>query len=79
MFLSQGFRVRTSDENSDEAESEAYEYFDKNIRPFPRGNNEKIDTNKGGFQNNDVDAFRHAYASGVFTEYKSLKDYFWPT
>ena len=53
---------------SDEAESEAYDYFDKNIRSLLRGNDGKIDTNKGGFQNNDVDAFRHAYVSGVFTQ-----------
>ncbi len=53
---------------SDEAELEAYEYFDKNIRPLPKGNDGRIDTNQRGFHNNDVDAFRHAYVSGVFTQ-----------
>jgi hypothetical protein len=52
----------------DEAEAEAYEYFHNNVRPLPTGNDGKIDTSKKGFHNNDVDAFRHAYVSGVFTQ-----------
>ncbi len=28
----------------------------------------KIDPSRGGFHDNDVDAFRHAYVSGVFTQ-----------
>ncbi len=53
---------------SNEAEAECYEYFDKNIRPLPKDNNGKIDPSRGGFHDNDVDAFRHAYVSGVFTQ-----------
>ncbi len=57
----------------DEAESEAYEYFDKNIRTLPKDNLGKIDSNQRGFHDNDVDAFRHAYVSGVFTQEYSEK------
>jgi hypothetical protein len=53
---------------SDEAEMEAYKYFDKNIRPLPKDSNGNIDSGQKGFQDNDVDAFRHAYVSGVFTQ-----------
>jgi hypothetical protein len=53
---------------SNEAEVEAYEYFVKNIRPLPKNQNGKIDPSQIGFQDNDVDAFRHAYVSGVFTQ-----------
>ncbi len=51
-----------------EARAEAYDYFDKNIRPLPKDNNGKIDPSQGGFYDNDVDAFRHAYVSGVFAQ-----------
>ncbi|MCY4643506.1 MAG: hypothetical protein OXB88_02715 [Bacteriovoracales bacterium] len=51
-----------------EARDEAYEYFDKNIRPLTRGKNGKIDPSAVGLENNDVDAFRHAYVSGVFIQ-----------
>jgi|TARA_B100001142_G_C13958942_1_gene510249 hypothetical protein len=40
-----------------EAESESYQYFNNHIR--------KIDPDKDG-HNDEVDAFRHAYVSGVF-------------
>lgn len=53
---------------SKEAEAEAYEFFDKNIRRLPRDGTGKIDFSRGGFQHNDVDAFRHAYVSGVFAQ-----------
>ena len=52
----------------DEAEAEGYRYFDKNIRPLPKDASGNIDATKGGFTDNDVDAFRHAYVSGVFTQ-----------
>lgn len=51
-----------------EAETEGYEYFDKNIRALPKNTAGKIDPSQSGFQDNDVDAFRHAYVSGVFTQ-----------
>jgi hypothetical protein len=51
-----------------EATKEAYIYFDKKIRPLPKDENDQIDTMAPGFVDNDVDAFRHAYVSGVFTQ-----------
>lgn len=50
-----------------EARDESYAYFNENIRPLPKDENGKIDPTQSGFHNNDVDAFRHAYVSGVFT------------
>jgi hypothetical protein len=52
----------------DEAQAEAYEYFDRCIRKLPKSPDGKIDSTASGFQDNDVDAFRHAYVSGVFTQ-----------
>lgn len=51
-----------------EAWDEAYAYFDQHIRPLPKSKNGKFDLLKPGFDDNDVDAFRHAYVSGVFTQ-----------
>lgn len=50
-----------------EAESEGYIYFDVHIRPLPKKSDGSIDTMQPGFRDNDVDAFRHAYVSGIFT------------
>ena len=50
-----------------EARDEAYEYFDKNIRPLLKKSDGTIDITAFGLENNDVDAFRHAHVSGVFT------------
>ncbi len=50
-----------------EALEEAYAYFDRHIRSLPKNKNGKIDQTVDGFADNDVDAFRHAYVSGVFT------------
>lgn len=50
-----------------EAEYESYTYFDAHIRPLPKTASGEIDTFQPGFQDNDVDAFRHAYVSGIFT------------
>lgn len=52
----------------DEARDEAYAYFDKKIRPLLRDASGKIDPSANGLENNDVDAFRHAYVSAVFTQ-----------
>lgn len=52
----------------DEARDDAYEYFDKNIRQLKKDGNGKVDPEASGLENNDVDAFRHAYVSGVFTQ-----------
>ncbi|MBM4252786.1 MAG: hypothetical protein FJ146_12505 [Deltaproteobacteria bacterium] len=51
-----------------EATKEAYIYFDTKIRPLPKDENGQIDATVAGFVDNDVDAFRHAYVSGVFTQ-----------
>ncbi|MBL7687053.1 MAG: hypothetical protein JNJ49_03390 [Bdellovibrionaceae bacterium] len=52
----------------EEARIEAYDYFDQNIRKLPRGANGKIKIVGAAVDDNDVDAFRHAYVSGVFTQ-----------
>lgn len=51
-----------------EARDEAYQYFDKNIRSLTKDSEGKIDPTALGLTDNDVDAFRHAYVSGVFTQ-----------
>ena len=57
----------------EEARQEAYIYFDQNIRKLPRKKDGSFDESAGEMSNNDADAFRHAYASGVFTiVYNSL-------
>ena len=52
----------------DEACAEAYDYFDRHIRRLPRDKVGKIDINSPELNDNDIDAFRHAYVSGVFTQ-----------
>jgi hypothetical protein len=55
-----------------EARDEAYLYFDGNIRKLARSSSGEIDPSAVGLVDNEVDAFRHAYVSGVFTlEYGS--------
>lgn len=51
-----------------EARDEAYEYFDENIRKLPKNPDGTINTSGRELYDNDVDAFRHAYVSGVFTQ-----------
>jgi hypothetical protein len=50
------------------ARLEAYEYFNQKIRPLPKLKNGKINVDANGLDDNDIDAFRHAYVSGVFTQ-----------
>ena len=52
----------------DEAEMESYVYFDSHIRKLARNSKGEIDRSASGLVDNDVDAFRHAYTSGVFTQ-----------
>lgn len=52
------------------ARQEAYIYFDQNIRELPKDDSGKYIVTEKEFYNNDVDAFRHAYVSGVFTQEK---------
>lgn len=56
------------DKLRDDARDEAYEYFDKYIRDLPKKPNGKVDPTAFGLEDNDVDAFRHAHVSGVFTQ-----------
>ena len=49
------------------AEEEVYHLIDKHIRPLPKKNDGSFDTSSKEFIDNDVDALRHAYVSGVFT------------
>ena len=51
-----------------EAENKAYLYIHKNIRPLPKTAEGNWDFKTGEFINNDVDAFRHAYVSGILTQ-----------
>jgi hypothetical protein len=50
-----------------EAEKEAYDYFDKNIRALKKNEKGEVDNTASGLVDNDVDAFRHAYVSGAYT------------
>jgi len=52
-----------------EAEKESYDYFDKNIRKLKGNESGKITES---LVDNDLDAFRHAYTSGVFTLEKGV-------
>jgi hypothetical protein len=59
--------MKKSKQIQKEAEYEAYQYFHDNIRPLPKTKDGNWDFKTGMFVNNDVDAFRHAYVSGRFT------------
>lgn len=50
-----------------EAKNEAYEFIDKNLRKLPRNEDGSFNEFADGFSDNDVDALRHAYVSGVYT------------
>jgi hypothetical protein len=52
----------------DEARDEAYQYFDENIRKLPRKPNGTFDESDPIYVNSDVDTFRHAYVSAIFTQ-----------
>jgi hypothetical protein len=51
-----------------ESRDEIYDYIDKNIRELPKDKDKNIDIYGPGLTDNDVDALRHAYASGRYTE-----------
>jgi hypothetical protein len=51
-----------------EMEREAYLLIDRYYRRLPKNPDGSIDTLSEGFQDNDVDALRHAFVSGVFTQ-----------
>jgi hypothetical protein len=52
----------------DEAQAEAYEFFDKKVRPLLKDKSGNVDPSAHGLVDNDADAFRHAYVSAVFTQ-----------
>lgn len=58
--------MKTIFELRDVAETEAYDYVDRNIRSLPKLESGIIDRKSQDLQDTDVDAFRHAYTSGVF-------------
>jgi len=45
----------------DEAQSQLYEWFDKEVRSLPKDKNGKVDSMGEGLVDNDVDAMRHAF------------------
>ena len=51
----------------DDSKLEIYELIDKKIRKLPRNEDGSFNEFSNGFQDNDVDALRHAYVSGVYT------------
>jgi len=52
----------------EEAKKEAYKLIDKYLRKLPKNANGTFNEFAEGFNDNDVDALRHAYVSGVFTQ-----------
>ena len=56
------------DQLLEECREESYQYFDKNIRPLTKNESGEFIITRKYFYDNDVDAFRHAYTSGVFTQ-----------
>lgn len=51
----------------DEALIELYLWFDKEVRPLPKNSDGIINELGEGLIDNDIDALRHAYVSGVYT------------
>ena len=52
----------------EECRQEAYEYYHENIEPLPKKEDGSFDESTGKMSNNEADAFRHAYTSGVFSK-----------
>lgn len=51
----------------DEAQAELYQWFDEEIRPLPKNSGGTVNEFAEGLVDNDIDAMRHAYVSGVYT------------
>jgi hypothetical protein len=51
----------------DEALIDLYKRLDKDLRPMPKKTDGSIDLYGVGLEDNDVDALRHAFISGVYT------------
>lgn len=50
-----------------EAQNQLYEWLDKEHRPMPKKVDGSIDPYGPGLVDNEIDAFRHAFVSGVYT------------
>lgn len=50
----------------DEAQDQLYEWFDKEVRNLSKSSEGKVDPMGEGLVDNDVDAMRHAFVSGVY-------------
>jgi len=51
-----------------ESKKEVYLLIDKNLRNLPKKSDGTFDELNGEFFDNDIDALRHSYVSGVFTQ-----------
>lgn len=51
----------------DEAQTELYIWLDKDLRPLPKNQDGSVDEYGDGLVDNEIDALRHAYVSGVYT------------
>jgi len=56
-----------------EAKNEAYNFIDKFYKKLPRNEDGSIREFGSDFSDNDIDALRHSYTSGVFTQEYSEK------
>jgi hypothetical protein len=51
-----------------EATQELYQLIDEKYRKLPKTKNGSFDSSSSGFQDNDIDALRHAFVSGAYTQ-----------
>ena len=52
----------------EEAKKEVYKLIDKHLRKLPKNQDGTFNEFADGFNDNDIDALRHAYTCGVFTQ-----------
>ena len=58
---------------AEELEAEVYIFIDRHYKKLPKTDAGKIDKNRFQTHDNDIDALRHAYVSGVYTmEYNAI-------
>lgn len=50
-----------------DARDEVYEFIDKHFKSMPKNPDGTINVRAHGLADNDIDAFRHSYVSGVYT------------
>jgi hypothetical protein len=55
----------------EEAKNEVYQFIDKFYRKLNKKSDGTVNEFDDGFQDNDIDALRHAYVSGVFAQFYS--------